>query len=135
MANVTPKNGFSLIEPASNPNSIVVIFAHGQSTGVTIDPRTVNLQYYVAHGATMEEGNIDSGLLPATEGPADGNGKWYRYELTPIAEAQGDVALVSLAEWADEHKIAVAVVTSTTYTGDVLNDLSAFSEIRGMHCR
>jgi hypothetical protein len=135
MANVTEKTGFKLIEPDSNPNSIVVIFSHGKAGEPSIEARTMNLKYYVPHGRTVEEGNIDLGLLPAEDGPADKDGKWYQYELTPIEQAQTDEELVNLAIWADEYKMAVALVTGRTYTGNVLNDLSNFSEVRGLHCR
>ena len=134
MAKVEEKDGFKLIVPESG-SSTAAIYSHGDGTNGRIDPvGGVDLKYCVAHGDDNDAGNIDF-YANADQTPDDGHGKWYDYNLSAIGELLSEEAVRDLGGWADENGVAVALVSTSTTTANVLNGLSGYSTIRALNCR
>lgn len=138
MGSMLDMGSYKMYMPEANSN-IVALYAHGQYDGFDISKGSVKLGYYSVHGYDVDDGTIDMATREP-DFPADWDqnceprDKWHSYQLTSITELRKPD---EMKDSVDSMGVAVAYVTATTHTADIVRELSdqGFTEIRGVHCR
>lgn len=138
MGEILDMGSYKMYMPAGG-STIVALYADGVYDGYDISKGGVTLGYYSHHGHDVDDGTIDMATRPpdfSAEWDDDLNprDKWHSYELTQITELRNPD---EMRDSVDSMGVAVAYVTTTTHTADIVRELSqqGFTEIRGVHCR